>query len=189
MAIGSGRLTLPDFPRSTEDDDSIRPPARGVGDPLASDRVRPARDGAGARRTGAASPRELLTRLSEDRSLRLSASCRKRLAERAILLDPMRLEARAMACVAHRAPRYAGRPSLGTWVGHRIDEAIDALLLEDWEEVQRGELPCQPRDPRYSRIADALGLDAVEARRVCTLLNGLDEKARQALYAAVVGGR
>lgn len=174
-----------DISRSTDDDDSISSRGQDALDPLPDDGARPVSD---LRLSGAlfASPREILTRLNEGRSLRLSAACRKRLAERAILLDPARLEARAMACVAHRAARYRGQRPLSAWVERRIDEAIDALLQEDWEESRSGALPCEPRDPRYSRIAEALGTSTLEARRVCTLVNGLDEEVRRALYAVVV---
>jgi len=175
-----------DTPRPTDDDGRSSSRGRDPRDPTSGDDAPPAPD---ERLTGTlfASPREILTRLSEDRSLRLSVACRRRLAERAILLDPVRLEARTMACVAHHAARHGGHRPSRAWVERRIDESIDALLLEDWEESGRGVLPRHPRDPRYSGLAEALGTSAIEARRVCTLVNGLDEEARRVLYAVFVG--
>lgn len=177
---------LRDIPRSTDDDRQIGPGGRDTRDPAPGDAASPVAD---ERLAGApfASPREILTHLSEDRSLRLSVACRKRLAERAILLDPVRLEARTMACVAHRAARNGGLRPSRAWVERRIDESIDALVLEDREESRSGVLPRRPRDPRYSGIAAALGTSALEARRVCTLVNALDEEVRRALYTVFVG--
>lgn len=131
-------------------------------------------------------PLEVLRRLSDGDPLGVHGAAETRLIERALLLDLPRLTLRAMARAAVRAPGYLGRPELEHWIGARVDEAISDLLREDREEERRGVPPREPWDNRYAFLSEAMGVDPALARRLCILLNDLEDRPRHAFFHMVV---
>ena len=136
-----------------------------------------------------ASPQEVLDRILEGDPLGVQERCGQRVQERALLIDLNRLFLRSLARIAHAAPDYAGNPSLAAWLSGRIDRSIEELVAEDYEEERRGIAPQEPWDPRYALVSEALGIDMVQARRVCIAFNDLPDEVRLACFAVLIEGK
>lgn len=61
------------------------------------------------------SPREILARLIDGDPLEIEARARDRIQALAFLVDPARTHMRAVARIAHAAPRWRGEPPLTEW--------------------------------------------------------------------------
>jgi len=134
-------------------------------------------------------PREILLRIVPGDPLGLESICRERTSQRAVLIDPMRVLARAFARTAQAAVDDGNRcrPDLGTWLGILVDRSIEDLIREDASEVAPA-LPAGATEPYYERVAQELGLQPGSARRVCVAFNRLDERARQVFFTVVIDG-
>lgn len=132
------------------------------------------------------SPREILVRLLEGDPLGIEVRCEERVRERALLMNPHRLALRAFARTAHAAYSYRGMPPFRDWLQGCIDRAIDDLISEDLEEERRA-IPAQLRpDESYPRVFESLGIEPELARRVCIVVNSMDDAMRHAFFAVYV---
>ncbi len=138
---------------------------------------------------GARSPSVVLARLIDGDPLEIEARCKARITEHALLLALRRVHLRAVARVAHRAPRYRGTPGLDEWMNMRIDEAIHDLVEEDAEEELSGLPPSEPWDPRYAFVSEALGMEPALARRACFAFNRLPHEVRRTYFAIAIEGK
>lgn len=132
------------------------------------------------------SAKEVLARLIDGDPLEIEARCMARIEHQARFVDVRRLHLRAVARIAHAAPRYRGEPPLDRWIEERIDASMDDLVTEDSEEERSGLPPSQPWDPRYAFLAEALGIEPTLARRACIAFNDQSTEVRRTYFAVVV---
>ena len=109
----------------------------------------------------------------------MAGRCRRRLRERALLISLRRLVARSLAQVALAASRRAGDPT-DAWLGERVDEAVDDILLEDRRIAVSSE------DPRYRFAAVALDVSSDRARRVLVAFNALSIAERERYWSTFI---
>ncbi len=159
-------------------------PAHAV--PAAKDQTRADEDA--ARLLTGDSPREILRRLLDSDPLGLELRIRDRLAQRALLLDPERLLARAGARTAYAVHGSRIQVPTREFVLGCIDEAIEELVRED-HESERSSQPLAAHDQRFDFLADALGVRVEKARRACVVFNELPDEVRRAYWALVIEGR
>jgi hypothetical protein len=138
---------------------------------------------------GSRSPRVVLTRLIDGDPLEIEARCRERILEQALLLALQRVHLRAVARIAHCAPRYRGSPRLDVWLDACIDESLQDLVEEDREEEISGLPPTEPWDPRFAFVSETLGLEPALARRACVRFNMLPDEVRRAYFAIAIEGK
>ncbi len=144
------------------------------------------RDWPGRALLGRRNAREVISRLTDGDPLEIRARCIARIEHHARFIDVRRLQLRAVARIAHAAPRYSGEPALDPWLEERIDAAIEDLLNEDAEE-DRSDIPAtEPWDPRYAFVSETLGIEPALARRACIAFNDLPTDVRRAYFATVV---
>jgi hypothetical protein len=138
---------------------------------------------------GSRSERVVLSRLIDGDPLEVEARCRERIIEQALMLALHRVHLRAVARIAHRAPRYRGTPGLDEWMKECIDEALRDLVNEDREEELSGLPPSEPWDPRYAFMSEAIGVEPSLARRACVEFNVLPHEVRRTYFAIGIEGR
>jgi hypothetical protein len=132
------------------------------------------------------SAREVLSRLIDGDPLEVGPRCIARIEHHARFIDVRRLHLRAVARIAHAAPRYRGEPALDPWIDARIDASMDDLMSEDSEEERSDIPPSDPWDPRYAFLAEAMGIEPTLARRACIAFNDLPTDVRRTYFAVVV---
>lgn len=155
-----------------------------------------------------ASSREVLARLVQGDPLAVSEKVGEYLRREALVLSRERTVLRALARIAHAAPRYRGRPGLSTWLESRIEEATHELLEED-ADLAAGLRYAEsgfstggqsgsdgPRSvlrsggARFlSDFSKPLGLDEVAALRMGLAFHRQPKSARQAFYDMVLDHR
>ncbi len=118
----------------------------------------------------------------------MDARCRKRLAERAVLLDVGRLVARALARVAYAGAMANGRVRVDELTTECIDRSIDELVEQDRSDEQEKRSMGPEKDPRYEYFAEALGVEPMKARRACVVFNDLPHDVRRAYWTVVIEG-
>jgi len=138
---------------------------------------------------GSDSASAVLARLIDGDPLEVEARCEERITHHAFLLALRRVHLRAVARIAHRAPRYRGTPKLDEWMNMRIDEAIHDLVEEDREQELGGLPPSEPWDPRYAFVSEALGMEPALARRACLEFNRLPHEVRRTYFAIAIEGK
>ena len=140
-----------------------------------------------------ASRAELLERLSDGDPLGLYERAVRRARGDAFLIDPDRLFAQVLACVA-QAPKPmrstqdgdAGS-SLDTWIDAQIDDAIGVLVSEDRESLlDGGELPSAQA---HAFMTQAFGVAPSTGLAASVAFNGLQENARRAFVALFINSR
>lgn len=136
-----------------------------------------------------ANPKKVLRRLFDGDPLGIAQACSQRLRSKALILDLNRLHMRAIARIAHAAPRYRGHPSLDPWITGRIDQSIKDLIKDDREEERSAMPPSDPREPRFIFLSEALGIEPGLTRKACIKFNDLEPDVRGAFYAVVVEGK
>lgn len=197
--MGDQEFPFPDFfPDDWEDDfeESANGSDRAREDPSSADE--PAEPGPdeqpedepypGAEFLGGQLPSKILRRLCNGDPLGFADRTLRRIRERALLIDSARLGMRAMAYVAHDAPKYRGKPELGLWIEQQIDRGIQDFLQEDaYQEATRTPLR-EPIDDRYSFLVDLLGIPPLKARKACITFNALPNKDRHTFWAVCVEG-
>lgn len=136
------------------------------------------------------SAREWIGRLGASDALDLHRRVRVAALDQALLLDPARLERRALARCAHAgiyAPPGDDPPALEAWVRARIDEAIEDLLAEDDDGLFDGQ-PAVSSEP-FVGLARRLKLDPEALADRCRRFNRLEESVRRAFCASLYAGR
>lgn len=134
-------------------------------------------------------PRSRIRRLLPDaQALELGPRCAERLRERAYLMDPQRLEARALARMAQDEPPNGDGPPLATWMSACIDDALRDLIVEDAEEEARGLVHPQPLESPHAFMVHWFALEGGRARTAAVRFNGLPDRARQSFHALTVEG-
>ena len=131
-------------------------------------------------------PREILARIVPGDPLRVRPRVAERVRARWVLVDTDRVHLRALALAARQADRWRGRPALETWLGARVELAIDEILEEEPGEASPAELP-QPGV--FEVLASPLGLDPPRLRRLCATFNRLPDPVRRSFFLLVLEGR
>lgn len=139
------------------------------------------------------SPSQILARLAPGDPLALGARTRRRVRERALLVDPRPLMPRVRALVARRAFDWRGEPPLDTFLEQAIDAALDAWLAEAGELHHAGgsalvprrlaafaRLPEPVRRAFIAALLEGRALDALSAERGQDL-SSLARELRQAI--------
>ncbi|MDP6410553.1 MAG: hypothetical protein QGI46_14350 [Planctomycetota bacterium] len=140
--------------------------------------------------------RSLLGRLWEGDPLQIARRCSQRISERALLLEPARVERRARARIALSASIAAARDARGDlagadWIAEGVDRAIDDALDADARGAARDavELPSQTDGGLLAIIlCDTLGIEPASVARACAEFNALAAPTRSVFYAAVIEG-
>ncbi|MBI5364609.1 MAG: hypothetical protein HZA53_15640 [Planctomycetes bacterium] len=135
------------------------------------------------------SPRAILARLCEGDPLEIGPRCDEALAEAAYLLAHRKVIGRALARIAHAAPKYNGRRPLGEFLQKRIEASIEELVDEEQQELWlAGPVDLAEYDP-YPLVARRLGVELREARVACSVVNRQPVESRKAFIALVIEGR
>jgi len=135
-------------------------------------------------------PREVLHRLLDGDPLELADRCRIRLRERALFLNVERLFFKAVARTSFAAMSYAGRPRLETWLERCIDQAIEDMRTEQYDEEFRSLPPSLSEDePFYTAFAKKTGVEPGLSRLACLALNNLPPESRRAFQAVAIEGK
>jgi hypothetical protein len=134
------------------------------------------------------SPKEILARLLSGDPLELRARCRERLHAKALLVSLDRLQLRAVARIAHAAPRWRGEPPLQAWVEETIDHSTRELMEEDVETVRSGIPQPGPGEGHYAFLSSLLGIEPHLCPRACVAFNALHDSVRRTFFALVVEG-
>jgi len=133
-------------------------------------------------------PAEILDRIEPDDPLALVQLCEDWLSDNAVLVHPDRLFVRAVARVAYAAAYgYDGRPSLLNWLLLRIDQSLQELMEEDFEEERFGIPPSGVDLDRYmDLIPRETGIEPALTRRACVIFNALSKSMREPFYRTVI---
>ncbi|MDP6763930.1 MAG: hypothetical protein QF860_13805 [Planctomycetota bacterium] len=139
--------------------------------------------------------RDLLRRLWEGDPLDLGRRCSRRLSERALLLEPTRVEHRARARLALASTIAAAREGedAGLGIAAGVDGAIDDLLRAD-ACTTASSATGDPAAPEAGALlaailCDTLGIEPAAVPRAAAAFNTLAEPTRQVFFAAVIEGR
>ena len=135
------------------------------------------------------SPRELLSLLGEGDPLHLFGRAAASVRAAARLLEVDRVHRRALARVALAAPLYGGEPELGSWIGARVEEAMEDLLRADREELRQGNAVLEPWDPRFAFLTQSFGIPPGSTLRASVAFNSLGPAVRRAFFRVVVEGK
>lgn len=127
----------------------------------------------------------ILERLARENPLDLAQRCTDRTRAKAVLLDAERVLLRAAARIAYHAHRYDASRSLDGWIAERIDQAIEDLLREDYEEDLES-VPLDPNDERYLSFATILRAPVQAVRRACVVFHALPLEERAAFWAMLI---
>jgi hypothetical protein len=144
------------------------------------------RDYPGREILGAGSARSVLERLMDGDPLEIGPRCQERIEHHAILVAWDRLWLRSAARIAYSAPTYDGTPPLDLFLMEHVDLSIDELIEEDREEENAGQPPLEPWDPRYSFLAETVGMEPALARKACIRFNDLPEAVRRTYFAVAL---
>lgn len=138
----------------------------------------------------AESPKEVLHRLLDGDPLRMADRCRLRMRKRAFFLNAERLHFKALARTAYASMGYEGHPALGNWLEECIDQAMEDMRSEQYEEEFRSLPPEQSEDGDfYANFAEKTGIEVGLARLACLALNNLPEETRLAFQAVGIEGK
>ncbi len=135
-------------------------------------------------------PMETVERLSESDPFNLAERARHRARELGLILDPERLEARAMARVAFAALAYRGELAFEEWVTACVDQTLQELLSEQAEE-ERQQVPiAQSLDGEfYKRFASIVQIPAQHGRLACLVMNRMPIEDRKTFFGIVIEGK
>lgn len=135
------------------------------------------------------SARAVLAKLIEGDPLEIGTRCIEQIRAHALLLSVKQVHLRAVARVAHAAPRYRGTPALPEWLDQRIRESIEEVRREERAVERGGALTELAPDHVYLHVASALRIDKECARRACVAFNDLPSSVRHAFYSVVIEGK
>ncbi len=127
------------------------------------------------------SPRAVLTTIERGDPLGVEGRAVERVKKRALLVEVPRVVVKALANIAFQARRYRGQMLLETWLGDRVDEALNDTLLEAQEEDALG-LPSNDALEAHMHLAQALGTEVGLVRRLCIVFNGLPARVRRVFF-------
>jgi len=134
----------------------------------------------------AGEPCEIFARLQCEDRLDLFPRCSHRVRERALLLDPLRVQELCMARIALQAPRVQDRPPV-QWLLRQVDEAIDHALEQDRRVEDSGVRPDE--DGRnYLFVSENLLVHPLIAHSACVSFNELDDRTRETFFV-LFGGK
>jgi hypothetical protein len=131
-------------------------------------------------------PAEILARISADDPLRVLELGASRLRETFFLIEPERLQERALARVAVIGAR--ARPvELGApWLLEQVDHAIHRIIDEDREEELARPFDCDPEDPRFYFLRSGYIVKPRFARAAALAFNALPERPRKGFFRLLI---
>jgi hypothetical protein len=133
-------------------------------------------------------PARMRRAMREAQALQLGPRCAERLRERAYLMDPQRLETRALARMAYDGHANRDDTTLAAWMATCIDNAIRDLIVEDEEEEARGLVHPEPLESPHAFMVHWFALEGGRARTAAVRFNGLPHRVRQSFHALAVEG-
>jgi len=135
-------------------------------------------------------PREVLHRLLDGDPLHMDERCRARMRQRAFFLHAERLFFKAVARTSFASMSYAGTPPLEEWLEACIDQAIEDMRTEQYDEEFRALPPSLSEDAAfYTAFAEKTGIETGLSRLACLALNNLPEESRLAFQAVGIEGK
>lgn len=134
-------------------------------------------------------PRAVLARLTDGDPLGVRAVVGARLRERSQLFDADRIHLRALALIAREAGSFSGRPALGSWVGDRVERALDEVLLEARKDTLDSEVDAPGAAGAFGVLGAPLGLRPAAAQAATLALNQLPQPERRAFLGLVIESR
>lgn len=121
-------------------------------------------------------------------ALELGPRCARRLRERAYLLDPQRLETRALSRMAKLGPPTVSGVLPVSWMSNCIDDAVRDLIVEDAEEEALGLVHPRPLQSPHAFMVHWFALEGGRARTAAVRFNGLPDSVRETFHALTVEG-
>ncbi len=135
------------------------------------------------------SAEEIAARLSQGDPLELGPRSARRLREHWFLLDPDRLQHRALAVCAHAAAKEPPPSELGDWALAKIDLAIEQLVRADLEAERAHPELVSDEEKEFLLLTECLAIEPELVRAASVAFNALDELPRRAFFELMIEGR